>query len=308
MSRYLERADNVARFIDVNSRLILDMGLDHHTAQWEPLVLASGDEADFKSRYSEYNEKSVVHFLTFDAKNPNSILSCVQKARENARTVREVITTEIWEVVNLLYHDVVLHSKKRKIKDLQGFLNSIHASNHLCTGLIQNTMSHNEPWHFSRMGMLLERADKTARLLDVKYFLLLPSSEYIDSTYDTLEWTAVLMSVSGFEMYNKQFHHSNRRQVAQFLILDGDFPRAIRYCIHAASRSLAKITDYLQIQVPATAQMAKLRLSLDDMDIDSILKMGFHEFIDMMQKQLNDVDSSLNESFFAIEASSSSID
>lgn len=301
MSRYLERADNVARFIDVNARLILDMGWEREDAQWEPLVRASGDDEKFKKHYEAYDEKSVVHFLTFDTKNPNSILACVQNARENARTVREVISSEVWETINSLYHLVEKHSRKRKIDDLQEFFAMVHQANHLIVGLIENTMSHGEGWHFARVGRLLERADKTARMLDVKYFILLPSGEFVDSPYDTVEWGAVLQSVSGFEMYRKQFHRANYRNVTQFLVLDAHFPRAIRFCIHTAARSLGYITDMLDVEVAATKEMAKLKESLDHADIDAVLNNGLHEFIDVVQFNLNVVDEALYRSFFALE-------
>ena len=301
MSRYLERADNVARFIKVNAHLILDMGWERETAQWEPLVHASGDSADFLARYNQAHEKNVVRFLTFDPKNPNSILACVQAARENARTVREIISSEMWETINALYHLVEKHSRKRRIDDLQDFFEAVHNANHLFSGLVENTMSHGEGWHFARMGRLLERADKTARMLDVKYFLLLPSSEYVDSPYDAVEWGAVLKSVSGFEMYRKQFHRANYRDVTRFLILDAHFPRAIRYCIEAASRSLTHITHMIDVSVPATAEMTTLKTMLDKAEIDHILTRGLHEFIDMFQFNLNVVDASLHHSFFSLE-------
>lgn len=300
-SRYLERADNVARFIDVNARLILDVGRDRDTAQWEPLVRASGDEKDFKRRYDQPSEKNVIRFLTFDSENPNSILSCVQRARENARTVREIISSEVWETINALYHLVEQHSRKRRIDNLQDFFRQVHSANHLLTGLFENTISHGEGWHFARVGRLLERADKTGRMLDVKYFLLLPSADYLDSPYDTVEWGAVLKSVSAFEMYRKQFHRANYRDVTRFLVFDAEFPRAIRYCIHTAAHSLARVTDMLNVTVRASEEMAKLQALLDDANIDQILKNGLHEFVDIFQLNLNVVDQVLYQSFFSLD-------
>ena len=301
MSRYLERADNVARFIDVNTHLILDMGWERKTAQWDPLVRASGDEEDFAKRYKEFNEKNVVRFLTFDEKNPNSILSCIQFARENARTVREVISTEMWDTINALYHLVQKHSRKRRIDDLQEFFLHVRNANHMLTGLTENMMSNGEGWHFFRIGKLLERADKTARMLDVKYFLLLPTPDYFDSPYDTVEWGAVLKSVNGFEMYRKQFHRADFRNVTHFLILDPHFPRAIRYCVHAAARSLRRIIDMLDVKVPVESEMEKLEAMVLNADIDSVLESGLHEFVDVFQFNLNVVDESLYNSFFALE-------
>ena len=211
MSRYLERADNVARFLAVNAHLVLDVGLDRDLAQWAPLISASGDDDDFNDRYAEPSEDNVLNFLTFDEKNPNSILSCVQYARENARTLREVISSEMWETLNTLYHSVAKQSSKRRIDDLQDFFTEIRTANHLFTGHIENTMSHNQGWYFASIGRFLERADKTARILDVKCFALLPTLDYFDSPYDTVEWGAVLKSVSGFEMYRKQFHRATLR-------------------------------------------------------------------------------------------------
>ena len=141
MSRYLERADNVARFIFVNLQLMLDMGLERYKAQWEPMVKASGDEADFAKRYKDAREKNVIHFLTFDKKNQNSILMCIQNARENARTVREIIPSDLWEAINELYHLVQKWSRKRGIGDPQEFYALIRRAGHLFNGLIENTMS-----------------------------------------------------------------------------------------------------------------------------------------------------------------------
>ena len=304
MSRYLERADNVARYLAVNTHLVMDMGLERDEAQWEPLVRASGDDEDFSKRYDASDERNVVHFLTFDSKNPNSILSCIQFARENARTLREVISSEMWEALNALYHFAEAHSRKRKIDDLQDFFTQVRAANHLFTGLIENTMSHNEGWQFACIGRLLERADKTARILDVKYFTLLPTPDYFDSPYDAVEWGAVLKSVSGFEMYRKKYHRANYHDVTQFLILDPYFPRAIRHCVHAASDALDKIIDMLDVNVPAQGEMEKLKAMLEETDIDKILSNGLHEFVDVFQFNLNVVDESLYRSFFALDEKS----
>ena len=303
MSRYLERADNVARFLAVNDHLVLDMGLDREKAQWSPLVSASGDDKDFAARYGEASEDNVVRFLTFDDKNPNSILTCVQNARENARTLREVISSEMWETLNALYHSVREQSQKYDGEDLQDFFTEVRTANHHFTGLIENTMSHNQGWYFALIGRLLERADKTARILDVKYFALLPNPDYLDSPYDTVEWGAVLKSVSGFEMYRKKFHRANYRDVTRFLVLDPHFPRAIRYCVNSASQALGRIIEMLDVSVPVEEEMAKLKVMVDEADIDVILNNGLHEFIDIFQFNLNVVDESLYHSFFALEKS-----
>jgi len=303
MSRYLERAENVARFVAVNAHLMLDMGLAPGAAQWKPLVTTSGDDADFAKRYKEASEKNVLHFLTFDEKNPNSIFSCICSARENARTVREVISSEMWEQLNALYHLVLEHSRKRRIANLQEFYVQIRSHSHLFAGLSENTMSHGEGWHFARMGRMLERADKTARILDVKYFLLLPDPDYVDSPYDAIEWGAVLKSANAFEMYRKHFHSINYKNVADFLIFDADFPRSMTHCVHTASDSLRAILQELKIKVQAEDEMAKLCKTLASTSIETVLGNGLHEFIDIFQFNLNVVDQAIYGSFFAPQTS-----
>jgi uncharacterized alpha-E superfamily protein len=298
MSRYLERADNVARFINVNVHLSLDLGADD-TAQWQPLVVASGDAADFARRYGKPSEKNVLRFLTFDGKNPNSILSCINYARENARTVREAIPSDMWEKINELYHLVHKHSRKQRVTDLQEFYTHIRMCTHLFTGLLEDGMSREEGWHFARLGKMIERADKTARFLDVKYFLLLPTPEYVDSPYDAVQWGAVLKSANAFEMYRKQFHRINYKDVAQFLIFDPLFPRSIMHCVQTAERSLAAICAAIGASSPAVKEMATLQNMLAGATIDAILTAGLHEFIDVFQLNLNVVDQSIFTSFFA---------
>ncbi len=302
MARYLERADNVARFIAVNAHLTLDMGWEADEAQWGPLVRATGDDKDFNARYTVADESNVTRFLAFDTKNPNSILSCIQKARENARTLREVISSEMWETINAVFHYVETYSRKRRMEDLQTFLVEVRSANHLFTGLTENTMSHNQAWQFAKIGRMLERADKTARMLDVKYFILLPTPDYLDSPYDTVEWGAVLKSVSGFEMYRKQYHRANYKDVTRFLVLDPEFPRSMKFCIDTAANALARIIDMVGVSVAAKDEMTKLQAMLDKADLDSVLSGGLHEFIDVFQFNLNVVDESLYHSFFAIEA------
>jgi len=298
MCRYLERAENVARFVNVNLHLMLDLGQSPENAQWHPLVAASGDEADFAKRYKHSTERNVIRFLTFDEKNPNSILSCIDAARENGRTVREVIPSDMWEQINELYHFVHKESRKRSLTDPQGFYAHIRFANYLFTGLLENAMSHGEAWHFARMGTMLERADKTARILDVKYFLLLPGLEYVDSPYDAVQWGAVLKSVNAFEMYRKQFQRINYKDVARFMIFDPCFPRSLMYCISAAERSLRAVAAQGKSDSPAQAEMAILRNMLNATTIEAVLKNGLHEFIDAFQFNLNIVDQAIYRSFF----------
>ncbi|MCA1934778.1 MAG: alpha-E domain-containing protein [Asticcacaulis sp.] len=297
MSRYLERAENVARFIDVNTHLMLDLGLSVEETQWYPLIATSGDDEDFNKRYATADEKSIVRFLTFDDKNPNSILSSIYRARENARTVREVIPVEVWEKINELYHLTQAHSRKRSVEALQAYYTEVRQSGTHFAGMMINAMSRGDGWHFARMGQLLERADKTARLLDVKYFLLLPRGEQVDSPYDNVQWGAVLKSVNALEMYRQEYHSINYRDVTQFLLFSRLFPRSVRFSLDYATVCMEAICEK-KPQCTALNDMKALRARLMEADATALIASGLHEFIDEYQLGLNRLDQSVYETFF----------
>src|SRR6476620_2149401 len=231
LNRYIERAENYARFIEVNLNLTLDLPRGTKE-QWEPLVATTGDHENFTVRYGKATKESVIQFLSSDAANPNSILSCLNAARGNARSVREIISTEMWEQVNhfhLMVRNAV--SKGLSSHNLHAFLSDVKAASHLFLGITHATMSHGEGWHFARLGRLLERADKTSRILDVKYFLLLPKTSDVGTPLDIVQWSALLRSTSALDMYRAKHGRLAPKRIAEFLLLDPDFPRAVRHCL-----------------------------------------------------------------------------
>ena len=236
LGRYIERAENVARFLDVNHNLMLDLP-QGFADQWQPIVDTTGDRALFLERYGVATRENVVRFLAFDPEYPNSIYSCVLAARENARSVRETISSEMWEQINALYLLITAERRNLAPADLPAFCQQVRMGCHLIHGILHVTMSHNHAWQFIRLGCQLERADKTTRILDVKYFILLPSLSDVGTPYDDVQWSAVLKSVSGFEMYRKRHGRISPEKIAEFLLLDAEFPRALRYCIAIADRS-----------------------------------------------------------------------
>ncbi len=301
MSRYIERAENVARFVDVNLHLNLDVGNDSGN-QWAPLIFTTGDHEHFEERFGQPTQQSVIQFLTFDEENPNSILSCLRTARENARTVRDMISSAMWEELNKFY--LMVRSERAGQQALDSpydFFNQIKLASHLLQGVTDGTMSHGEPWHFARMGCLLERADKTSRILDVKYFVLLPSVAEVGTPLDTIQWSALLESASALEMYRKRFGRIAPKHVAEFLMLDREFPRAMYFCLLKAEESLLAITGsrHGTFRTPAEQQVGRLRAELDYAHIEEIINSGLHEFIDSFQSKLNSVGEAISETFFA---------
>jgi len=305
MSRYIERAENVARFIDVNMHLAMDVGSEgvRVSDQWAPLVRTTGDHERFAELYGEPDQRKAIEFLAFDDRNPNSILSCLRAARENARTVREMISSSMWEELNKFFLMVL---SARTTPDLMNsayeFFNQVKLSSHLLEGITVATMSHGEAWHFARMGRLLERADKTSRILDVKYYVLLPSVAEVGTPLDTVQWSALLESASSLEMYRKRFGRILPADVADFLILDREFPRAIHFCLIKSEESLLSITggERGRFRTLAEKRLGRLRAELDYVQIAEIIDQGLHEFIDAFQVELNKVGKAIHETFFAL--------
>jgi uncharacterized alpha-E superfamily protein len=302
MSRYLERAENVARFIDVNLNLTLDMP-EVIGEQWAPLVNTTGDRELFAKRYGVPTRENVMHFLTFDRENPNSILSCVRHARENARSVREIISSEMWEQANRFYLLVKDASKNKSAAEkTTEFYTAVKMASHLFDGITEATMSHGEAWHFLQVGELLERADKTSRILDVKYFILLPDAQAVGTAIDNIQWAALLKSASALEMYRKHSKQINPSKVADFLILNREFPRSILSCLDRAALSLHAITGSSEDGFSNKAEQGLGRLlgELNYTQIDEIIYDGLHEFLDKLQNRLNWIDDAVYESFFTL--------
>jgi uncharacterized alpha-E superfamily protein len=302
MCRYVERAENVARFLGVNLNLLLDMPSEAGR-QWEPMIQVTGDHEEFQKRYGEYTQENVIQFLTFDRDYPNSIISCLYAARENARSIREIISSEMWEQLNTFYLDLK-HSEQTSLafRDPNKFLSIIKMRGHMFSGLMYSTMSHGEAWHFNRMGLLLERADKTSRILDVKYFMLLPRPEEVGAPFDNIQWAAVLKSASALEMYRKRFHRIAPKQVIEFLLFDEQFPRSIRHCLTKAEESMHWITGTPmgRFSTPAEKALGRLKADFDYTESDEVVAQGVHEFLDNLQTRLNKVDEAVNCTFFKL--------
>jgi uncharacterized alpha-E superfamily protein len=300
-SRYIERAENVARFVDVNQSLSLG-----GSPQWSPLIYASGDHTQYHELYGrEFTADSVLGFLLFDERNSNSILSCLLKARENARSIREVLSVPIWEAINRFYLRVRDASRAPQgiLKNPAYFLEQVKRASHEFIGVMEATLSHDEAWHFARIGRMLERADKTSRILDVKYFVLLPDPSKVGSAFDVVQWTALLESTSALHMYRKRFGRMAPQLVAEFLLLDPNFPRSVRCSVGQAERSLHAITGRpVGTDVDSVERLfADLIAHLQHARIQEIINHGLHEFIDGFQASLNKIGAEIYRGFFEIQ-------
>lgn len=303
LGRYLERAENYARLIEVKFNLMLDLppGLKE---QWEPVVRITGDLDSYTARYDGFDRRQVIYYMAFDHENPNSILSSIKTARENARGIRENLTKEAWEYLNDLY---LYMTKRYEYKiwlqdDPRQMFESVRKRILLLYGLAFSSSVRTESWFFRQMGLYMERADKTSRFLDMKYHLLLPSPDMVGNPLDVLQWTSLLKSVSGYNAYRKLYGAIDPAQVVEFLVLNRYFSRSIFFCLKEAEDCLIKISGkqgngYAN---PAEKALGALRSQLEFADVRDVILGGLHEFLDNFQLQLNQVSDHINVTCFQL--------
>ena len=302
INRYVERAENISRFVEVSEAMALDCP-PGSAEPWLPLVDASGDRELFDRLYPTGGADQVVEFLVRAEDNPNSVVNCIAIARENARQIREVITTEMWEQLNDIYWTLLDNEGFWK-QPPQEQLRDIRRACQLFYGITDATLSRDLSWQFSRLGRVLERAEKTTRILDVKYFLLLPSPDEVGGVLDELQWISLLRSAGAYQMFRQSRQQAiEPKAVASFLLLDPIFPRSVRYC-------LGRINDTLKIvrgqAVPGAPDdlecLSGLTLARWSYTrIDELIAGGLHESIDALQSDLNRLHDLIEQRYFIAE-------
>ncbi len=306
MARYMERAENYARFINVTFNMALDLP-PHMQEDWGPLLVITQDGDGYRQKYGDAIEKNkVIRWLAFDAENPNSILNSLYNVRENARTVREVISSEMWEEINRIYLATKGYDEAhiRAMDDTSPFTTEIIQGLQLVQGITAATISHGEAWHFGRLGRFLERADKTSRMLDVKYHILLPETREVGGPIDLIQWSALLKSVSGYSVCRRQYGAITPDHVMALLILDPQFPRSVFFCISEAQRSLQALCGSAPRKSHTQPEklLGTLRSELQYTDVNEIIAYGVHEYLDKIQLDIIGISNALWETFFALKA------
>lgn len=306
MSRYVERAENTARLVDVNLQLLLNLrNLNDSTlaGHWVPIVQSTGDEELFFQLYPKATGSNVAEFFIFQEANPNSILSAIGQARENARTVRDQITVELWEALNRLY--LFLHSPAaRRLwhDNPHDFFNDIRNGSLLLQGMADATIVRNEGWLFMQLGRYLERADKTSRMLDVRHASAPSPEAATGPTHqaDVLAWSAMLRSCSAWDAY-KALHGSEvlPLHVAEFLLLSEDFPRSVRFCVQQLNAALRRISGVAEGRFSNDAEkhcgrlLAELQFSAGA----DLFTPDLHTYIDRLQAKLNAIGDALFQAY-----------
>jgi uncharacterized alpha-E superfamily protein len=268
--------------------------------------MTTGDHVEFDERYAGGTAEAVAWFLTFDPAYSNSILSALSKARDNARTVREVISREMWQELNEFYLMVKRQSREPfRLGEMGDFFRRVKLCGMHYEGVTNSTSSRGEAWSFARLGRLLERADKTSRILDVNYYLLQPSAASPAGTIDQVGWAALLNSASALQMYRQLYHTTSPANVARFLLQNRQFPRAIAYCVSEAQLSLHNITGtpLRYCSHESERLIGSLQASLAYASIEDVMQHGLHQYIDGLQRSLNDIGDAIQNSFFGYPSS-----
>ena len=302
MSRYTERAENTARMLDVNYQTAL-LPQSDAVAQvgWQGLLSISELLSTYTERYGAIEAREVMDFMVKDESNPSSILSCLGAARENARAVRGTLTTEVWETQNQTWLEVKRMLKAGEFeRDPSQFFEWVKFRSHLSRGVTVGTMLIDEALHFMRLGTFLERADNTARLVDVKFHAL--QSDFYgtasekDQEYDFYHWSAILRSVSGFEVYRKVYRDVIKpERVGELLILRPDMPRSMHASLNEVVNNLELVTNDSTSETLRRA--GKLRAELKYGRIDEILATGLHAYLTQFLDRVNDLGAHISREF-----------
>ncbi|MDQ6619805.1 MAG: alpha-E domain-containing protein [Pseudomonadota bacterium] len=302
MSRYIERAENTARILDVTYRLsLLPTDSDLLNQEWFAPLNITGSVFPFSDRHRSVNAEHVMHFLALDPDNPTSICYCIRKARESARAVRGAITSEMWEVLNTSWLEVAAIDENRVLHAPSPWFDWVKERSHLLRGVTFGTMRRDDAYDFTRLGTHIERADSTARILDVKYHVLLPSVRDVGGVVDYYQWSAVLRSLSAFESYRKVYKDAiTPRRVAELMILRDDIPRSLAFCLGEVYTILGKVRNGNSSETLRRA--GEMRAALQFGRIADVFEEGLHEFLTEFLTRSGKLSAHIEASFFGTDA------
>jgi len=300
LSRYLERAENTARVLDVNQTLLLDLDVPLEQ-RWRPVLIING----VYDMPGESEAEAVQNYMTWESANISSIAASLAAARENARVIREVVSAEMWERIN--YYHLWMHGPTARAMydaNRSEFYAQIRRINQLVHGIGDATMNHGEAWEFFRLGKYLERACQTARILDVKYHILLPTPDHVGTPVDNAHWIAILTSCSGYEPFHKKLrpHGDIAVAVADFLIFEPQFPRSVICCLAECEQALHAIAGRPAGECgnEAERQLDELVGWLQGSTIAEVIRAGLHESLTRVVNSIHDIGTAIHGTYFDV--------
>jgi uncharacterized alpha-E superfamily protein len=302
LARYVERAESLARILDTAYRLSsLPIAYGGRSTEWDSAVLTAGCEAGFADAHPKVTPKAVVDYLAFSPDNPSSIRRCLETARASARAERAALTNEMWEAINGSYLEMQAWSSRRvTLADLPRFLGFVKEASLRFDGSAQRTMLRNDAFWFERLGLFIERADNTARILDVKYHVLLPDHALVGGGLDYYQWAAILRSVSALTSYRWVYRSSVKPWlVADLLILKEAMPRSLANCYGSMAHYLDEIAGAYGRSGPSQRLARGMHARLKNAKIEAIFQSGLHEFVQGFIDENNRLGATVAEQYLA---------
>jgi uncharacterized alpha-E superfamily protein len=299
MSRYIERAEDLTRLLAVNFHSLLDAGKIDSEQGWQPLIAMTYDEKRFADHYSTYTAHNVIDFMLWNQTNPNAVIWCITMARENARSVREQISKEMWEYLNRLYFRVKEADRAAVSRSLLEFFYNLRDGSQAFQGITNETMTHGDAYQFIQIGKHLERAEKTTRILDIKYGTVTQLPE--GSPDEALQLMAMLKSCSAFEPFRKE-HTSqlSAEAIVEYLLLNREFPRAVAFGLHRclqAVNAISGINEGGKMNHPQRS-LGRLVAELEYLDIQDILGARLHKYLAQVLLRLNQAGEDITRTYF----------
>ena len=301
-ARYIERADSIARLLEVAYRIhLIPNTSEGYLNEWESILSASGIKDEYLNNYNTISKNKIEYFLLFDPNNNSSVKSCIQNARNNLKMVRTAVTLEVWNTINTWYHEIESYDKKKyDSRNLPQILDWIKKHVNLIKGTINNTQLMNDGFDFIYLGIFYERADFTARIIDVKYYILLPSSSYIGTQVDNFQWSMMLRSVSAYRGFKWAYGNTqiDYTKIIDFLILSDLCPRSIFYAVNKIRHHLNRLTTFYKSDNSAHRKMITIHKGLSNSTSEQIIEFGLHEFLTKLIDDMSTTYSDLEEIYF----------
>ena len=301
-ARYLERADSIVRLLEVAYRIsLIPNTKEGYDNEWESILSTSGIKDSYLSIYKEIKKEKIELFLLFDDRNSSSVKSCINKSRENIKMVRTAVTLEVWNAVNSFFYNFNdLTKKKYYSKDLPEIIDLVKRNVNLIKGTIVNTQLLNDGFDFLILGNYFERADFTARIIDVKYFILLPSTSLIGTQVDNFQWSLMLRSVSSYRAFKWAYGNSeiDYTKIIDFLILNSKCPRSLYFSVEKISYHLKRLKSYYKDNKMFSSKIEYLFRRLKKLTVNDILEEGLHDFLTRFIDDISIVYKDMEKNFF----------
>jgi uncharacterized alpha-E superfamily protein len=298
LARYMERAETTARLLEVGARIAMIPSVAGYRNEWDSLLLAAGVADGYYARHGEARQKDIEHYLFHDPDNPSSVASCIGRARENGRIVRTALTTQMWDTLNTAFAE--LRGLARQKAELSRLIDWTMRQAALMRGAIDATLLRNDGWDFLNLGYALERADNTARLMDVKYFVLLPRVEFVGSGLDNYQWTTLLRALGAHRAFHWAYGGEvTAAKIAHFLILNPQSPRSLLTCVQGANLHLDRLARGYGRTTEAQMRARGVLAGLLDARTEEIFDEGLHEFLTRFIRDVGRVGASVHDAYLS---------